>query len=220
MLLWDIWKQRNDMVWNGFSIPSQEVVLRVEGWLHEFQKWHKRAAKKASREVQQWQKPKIGWVKCNFDGAWSRNDLRGMGWVARDFTGVLQTAGASREMYCHSALAAEAVAIRQALEVCGDNGFDNVIVQSDAKVIIQMIRRELMHDYSLECILGDIEIIAQRLRSVTFVFVSRECNRVAHSVAKYVFKERRSLRSFVWDCIGPDFLFNILAQDIKLSIQL
>ncbi|XP_028954790.1 uncharacterized protein [Malus domestica] len=149
-------------------------------------------------KTDQWQKPGFRTIKINTDAAWCKDSLRvGVGWVAHDFAGVLPAAGASREMYYHSALAAEAVAIRQALEVCGDNGFDNVIVESDAKVIIQMIRKELMHDYSLECILGDIEIIVRRLRSVTFIFVSRECNRVAHSVAKYVFKKRRSLRYFV-----------------------
>ncbi|KAM1285118.1 hypothetical protein ACFX2J_027722 [Malus domestica] len=96
-------------------------------------------------KTDQWQKLGFGTIKINTDAAWCKDSLRvGVGWVARDFAGVLQTAGASGEMYCHSALAAEAVAIRQALEVCGDNGFDNVIVQSDAKVIIQMIRKELI----------------------------------------------------------------------------
>lgn len=69
MLLLAIWKQKNDMVWkNSSSIPPQEVVLRAKGWLREFQQWHKEAAKKAGGEVQQWQKPEVGWVKCNFDG--------------------------------------------------------------------------------------------------------------------------------------------------------
>ena len=47
--------------------------------------------------------------------------------------------------------------------------------------------------------------------------MARECNSAAHSVAKYVFKEGRD---FGWDCIGPEFLFNILAQDVNISLRI
>ena len=92
-----------------------------------------------------------------------------------------------------------------------------MIIESDAKALIQTIRKELNHKFSLECILSDIETLARGLESVTFEFVYRGSNCAAHSVVKYVFKEGRN---FVWDCIGPDFLFNILAHDVKLSIYL
>ncbi|KAM1801119.1 hypothetical protein ACFX11_032769 [Malus domestica] len=40
-------------------------------------------------------------------------------------------------------------------------------------------------DFSLECILDDIENLARRLTSVSFAYVSRESNLDAHSVAKF-----------------------------------
>lgn len=116
---------------------------------------------------------------------------------------------------CHTAAATEVCAICDVVSACIDNGFDKVIIESDAKVIIQMLRSELPYDFSLEYILGDIEILERRLTSVSFVFVSRESNRAAHSVVKYVFKEDRA---FVWVCIGPEFLFNFRAQDVNISI--
>lgn len=141
----------------------------------------------------------------------------GMGWVACDFAGLLHAAGGTGNAVCHSAAAAEACAIRVALEACIDRGFDNVIIKSDAKVIIQMIKKEVALDFSLECILGDIEMLVQRLTSVTFAFVSRLSNRAAHSVAKFVFKESKDVS---WDHIGPEFLFNILAEDVNIPIRL
>ena len=105
-------------------------------------------------------------------------------------------------------MAAEAYAIRDAILACSNLGFDKVIIKFDAKMIIQMLRKEVPIDFSLDCILGDTENLARRLTSVTFKFVSRECNFVAYSIAKYVFKE---CRDFACDCIGPEFLFNILA---------
>ncbi|KAM1984490.1 hypothetical protein TB1_011840 [Malus domestica] len=80
-----------------------------------------------------------------------------------------------------------------------------------------MLRKEMQPDFTLECILGDIESLVQSIRSVTFAFVPREGNGAAHSVTKFVFQERKM---FLWDCIGPEFLFNILAQDVNLSIRL
>ncbi|CAN6552805.1 unnamed protein product [Malus baccata var. baccata] len=141
----------------------------------------------------------------------------GVGWLGRDFAGLLQAAGGSGTGFSHSAAAAEASAIRFALLSCIDHGFDDIIVESDASTIILMLKKEIVADFSIECILEDIEVLAQQLRSVSFAFVPREGNRAVHSVAKYVFKEGRS---FSWDCIGPEFLFNLLAKDVNLSIRL
>ncbi|KAM1913203.1 hypothetical protein ACFX14_001169 [Malus domestica] len=165
-----------------------------------------------------WEKPAFGILKVNTDTSWCKTTLRtGVGWVCRDFAGLLHGAGGSGVELCHSLAAGEAAAIRTALMACIDYGYDNVVIESDAKVIIQMIRHELDHDFSIECILGDIEVLAHRLRSVSFSYVPRESNAAAHSVAKFVFKEGRE---YGWDCIGPEFLFNILAQDVNLSIHI
>ncbi|KAM1101004.1 hypothetical protein ACFX2B_007333 [Malus domestica] len=79
-----------------------------------------------------------------------------------------------------------------------------------------MLRKELP-DFSLDCILGDIEVLACRLTSVSFASMSKESNSAAHSVAKYVFKQSQE---FIWDCIGPDFLFNTLAKDVNISMRI
>ncbi|CAN6584292.1 unnamed protein product [Malus baccata var. baccata] len=62
---------------------------------------------------------------------------------------------------------------------------DFAVIESDAKTIVQMIRKELTQDFRLECILDDIEVLARRLQAVAFVFVPRECNKAAHLVAKF-----------------------------------
>ncbi|KAM1311122.1 hypothetical protein PS1_007620 [Malus domestica] len=165
-----------------------------------------------------WTKPEFGFIKVNTDAAWCKNSLRmGVGWVCRDFAGVLQAAGGSGTGPCHSAAAGEAHAIREAILACTSLGFNNIIIESDAMMIIQMLRKEIPSDFSLDCILGDIEVLARRLTSVSFAFVSRESNAAAHSVAKYVFKQGKE---FIWDCIGPDFLFNTLAKDVNISIRI
>ncbi|KAM1655328.1 hypothetical protein ACFX2K_007610 [Malus domestica] len=227
--LWRLWKNRNEVVFNGVY---QQPLELLEAWSRNISEFRDATLSETAgkqprcrpmiasldRGVCRWEKPAFGVLKVNTDASWCKTTLRtGVGWVCRDFAGLLHGAGGSGVELCHSAAVGEAAAIRTALMACIDYGYDNVVIESDAKVIIQMIRHELDHDFSLECILGDIEVLACRLRSVSFSYVPRESNVAAHSVAKFVFNKGRE---FGWDCIGPEFLFNILAQDVNLSIRI
>ncbi|CAN6580853.1 unnamed protein product [Malus baccata var. baccata] len=223
--LWRLWKNRNDLIFKGVSHHPLDILGLWTRNLGEFRAAGTQRTTSTQPNAGQpslvlarrsglWRKPGFGTIKVNTDAAWHKETLlAGVGWVARDFAGLLQAAGGSGGRLCHSAAAAEMVAIRSALEFCVRCGLSSVAIESDAKNIIQMLRNETTPDFSLECIFGDIVTLARGLESITYEFVSRESNRAAHSVARYVFQEGKD---FVWDHIGPEFLFNILAQDIRL----
>ncbi|KAM2003964.1 hypothetical protein ACFX15_027473 [Malus domestica] len=227
--LWRLWKNRNEVVFNGVHRQPSELLEAWSRNISEFidatlcepvgkQPGSQSKIAPLDRGACRWKKPAFGILKVNTDASWCKTTLRtGVGWVCRDFAGLLQGAGGSGAALCHSAAVGEATTIRTALLACIDYGYDNVVIESDAKVIIQMIKHEIDLDFSIECILGDIEVLARRLRSVSFSYVPREGNAAAHSVAKFVFNEGRE---YGWDCIGPEFLFNILAQDVNLSIRI
>ncbi|CAN6720512.1 unnamed protein product [Malus baccata var. baccata] len=211
--LWRLWKNKNETVFNGMQHQSLEVLNIWRSSLAEFREATTRTAdgdrpprdagtSEVRRRGAMWTKPGFGFIKVNTDAAWCKNSLR---------------MGGSGTGLCHSAAAGEAHAIREAILACISLGFNNIIIESDAMVIIQMLRKEIPTDFSLDCILGDIEVLARRLTSVSFAFVSRESNVAAHSVANYVFKQGKE---FCWDCIGPDFLFNTLAKDVNISIRI
>ncbi|KAM2577983.1 hypothetical protein TB2_003585 [Malus domestica] len=227
--LWRLWKNRNDVVFKGIHRQPLDIL---EAWrkstseykdslarnADDFSPRLPKTSKATALNCTKWQKPRFGTIKINTDAAWCKDSMHmGVGWLGRDFAGLLQAASGSGSGFCHSAAAAEASAIRYALLSWIDHGFEDIIIESDASTIIMMLKKEVLVDFSIECILGDIEVLAQKLRSVSFAFVPREGNRAAHSVAKYAFKEGRS---FSWDCIGPEFLFNLLAKDVNLSIRL
>ncbi|XP_028945645.1 uncharacterized protein [Malus domestica] len=199
--LWRLWKNKNDLIFKGVSHQPLDILGLWTRNLGEFKEAGFQRTISAhpsdglstlapARRSGLWRKPSFGTIKVNTDAAWRKETLyAGVGWVARDFAGLLQAAGGSGGRLCHSAAAAEMLAIRTALEFCVRFGFNSVAIESDAKNIIQMLRNETTPDFSLECTFGDIATLARGLESVTFDFVSRESNRAAHSVAKYVFQE-------------------------------
>lgn len=97
-------------------IHLQEIVLRTEGWMQEFHKWHKPVARKAARELQKWRKPDEGWIKCNFDGAWNQSGRwGGYGVVLRNHLGEFLAATIGAIVSPQSALHTEFTAARQAM---------------------------------------------------------------------------------------------------------
>lgn len=46
VLIWTLWRTRNELVWNGTQLPPREVGIRAEGWLLEYKKWHSPQVKK------------------------------------------------------------------------------------------------------------------------------------------------------------------------------
>ncbi|CAN6713066.1 unnamed protein product [Malus baccata var. baccata] len=178
--LWRLWKNRNDIIFNHKNHEPAEILMDSRRSLAEY--------RNDAEKREQCMKPVL--TKLAHDVT----QRAGLGWVARYFAGVLQGAGGSRSMRFHSVATVEAAAIREALEDCLLRGFGNVIIESDAKTIVQMIRNELTQDFRLECLLGDIEFLARRMQAVVFVFVSRESNKAAHLVVKYVGEKGRDFR--------------------------
>nr|XP_008346310.2 uncharacterized protein LOC103409277 [Malus domestica] len=75
VLLWNIWKARNELFWNGVVTPPQEIPIKASTWLLEFKKWNMVQPKTKSDGVQKWRKPEEGWFKCSFDGVWDEHGM-------------------------------------------------------------------------------------------------------------------------------------------------
>ena len=84
-------------------------------------------------------------------------------------------------------------------------------------MIIRMVNGEYVIDATLECFLHDIRFLASQLGRVTFAFVKRHGNDAAYDVALYVTSHGGAFR---WNAIGPEFLFNILAEDVNITIRI
>ncbi|XP_028961707.1 uncharacterized protein [Malus domestica] len=235
--LWRIWKCHNEAVFNDNRIMSH---IADELWcrqVSEFQEAMEVDNGEEDRSAHQvlvgdgsqivisakgWTKPEFGRLKLNTNAAWQKETkVGGVGWVLREFAGIPKMVGGNGGDYFLSSDMAEAATIRQGLQMCVLRGFhvsgEVLEVESDSEGLVQMLNKEIQADVLLEVHLVDIWNIMQSFQSVKFIFTSRQYNRVAHMVAAYVLKHGGS---YGWDELGPQFLFNILAEDANISIRI
>ncbi|CAN6554841.1 unnamed protein product [Malus baccata var. baccata] len=152
--LWRLWKNRNEVVFKGIHRQPLDIL---EAWKKSTSEYKDsltpenddysprlpKTIKASALNCTKWKRPRFGTIKINIDAAWCKDTMRmGMGWLGRDFAGLLQAAGGSETGFCHSAAAAKVSAIRFALLSCIDHGFDDIIIESDASTIIMMLKKE------------------------------------------------------------------------------
>ncbi|XP_048425273.1 uncharacterized protein LOC125470355 [Pyrus x bretschneideri] len=116
MVIWMIWKNRNDGPWSGNRLLPQDLLITAESWLQEYHKWHKLGAKKSMKVQQKWRRPGVNWVKCNFDGVWIQQGSRGgFGAVQRDHMGEFVAAATGPLGWTCPSFHAKLCAAQQAL---------------------------------------------------------------------------------------------------------
>ncbi|RXH90636.1 hypothetical protein DVH24_035400 [Malus domestica] len=141
----------------------------------------------------------------------------GFGWVARDFAGIFKGAGGVGNICCESSFMAEAEAVRAALVACVERGFGFVQIETDSKVLVDILTCVSLPEAAMEGVLWDIHHLKLQLCSVKFLFTPCSCNGVAHLVTTHV---TRVGGCHMWDYFEPEWLFNALAFDVNISIRI
>ncbi|PNY07840.1 ribonuclease H [Trifolium pratense] len=100
MLLWILWNNRNDKVWNNSKEPGRSLGIKATQLWHEwFSVQNMQQQNPIPIEQQQssiWQKPPMGWYKCNVDaGFYNELNKTTAGWCLRDHLGRFVRAGTS-----------------------------------------------------------------------------------------------------------------------------
>ncbi|KAB2623920.1 ribonuclease H protein [Pyrus ussuriensis x Pyrus communis] len=155
-----------------------------------------------------WIKSRFGIIKINCDGAWCN---------PRDFAGIFKGAGGVGKVLCGLSIMAEAEALMMDVMASVERGFGSVHLETDSKVLVDMIHRKLQPEATMETILWDINTIKRHLCSIEFLYTPCACNEVVHHVASYV-THVGGVHS--WDEFEPEWLFNSLAYDVNISIRI
>lgn len=116
MLMWSIWRARNDLLWSGTRTTPREITVRDEEWLSVYHRWHLPCKEPRNLMKQRWSKPPEGWIKCNFDEAWEdRTTSGGVGVIIRSSNGEFLAALSGKVGVATSPLHAEMAAARRAV---------------------------------------------------------------------------------------------------------
>lgn len=159
--LWQIWKSRNSVVFEKILITpigalellSQQVREIVNSGGKVVQQHSDRQCLEGEVQVW-WVKPLFRTIKVNCDRAWCKQtSMGGCGWVTRDFVGIFQAGDGVGGIICGSSLMAEVEAIRLALMACVELGFELVQLETDSKVLMEMLNGVLAPEAALEGIL-------------------------------------------------------------------
>jgi hypothetical protein len=77
MLVWVLWQNRNNKVWNDTNEPGRVLGVKArhlwEDWIavqHVQQQYH---SADQQHQTMRWEKPEQGWLKCNTDAAFHSN---------------------------------------------------------------------------------------------------------------------------------------------------
>ncbi|XP_031122570.1 uncharacterized protein LOC116025477 [Ipomoea triloba] len=168
----------------------------------------------STRAVQDaWTKPAAGLLKLNVDASVQRDtNHAGLGWIIRDDHGMFVAAQSVMFAGIFSPREAEALAVREALSWLKTHGWDGVVVETDAELLITSLHRPNLSPFGL--LLEDISLLLSSFHNIVFRHIRRSANSVAHLLARYAFSYSTSM---AWFDSGPSFISVAVAQDMNIS---
>ncbi|GAU40629.1 hypothetical protein TSUD_190060 [Trifolium subterraneum] len=136
MLLWCIWQNRNDKLWNGnVQTPRQIGRYAFDAW-NDWYSVHKLQSNSESKTTEanlvRWEKPALGWVKCNVDVAFVPGSGRtSVGLCFRNNRGQVMAGMTHWQQTVMSSVEGEVWALLLAMEEARHRGLDRVQFESD-----------------------------------------------------------------------------------------
>ena len=137
--IWMIWKGRNQTVFSG-KAQNLKLSTEIENLYTEFMYCASSPRCPVPRVVVacHWEKPPEGWIKLNTDGcAAGSMGLAGCGGVVRDSHGEW-ISGFSRHIGITNSFVAELWGLRDGLLLCSNLNVPFLIVELDAKSIVEI----------------------------------------------------------------------------------
>ncbi|XP_061993721.1 uncharacterized protein LOC133711629 [Rosa rugosa] len=133
-----------------------------------------------------WSPPSVNAILINTDASWQKDTLMcGVAALARNWKGSL-IAGKTAKMRAPSPLAAEALAVREAILLAKSFPHMDIIISSDSQTLINSISHNLpASDWKAATIISQVRYLSST-RQFNWSWISRKANKAAHHVASLV----------------------------------
>uniref|UniRef100_A0A803PII9 Reverse transcriptase domain-containing protein n=1 Tax=Cannabis sativa TaxID=3483 RepID=A0A803PII9_CANSA len=179
----------NDLVRNSKQPTYEEVLLLAKinfiDW-YNAQKEDMDASNNANRNwIEHWTPPAFNQIKINVDGALFAHEKRyGLGLVSRSSDGAIIQEKTMNKVGTFQAHEVEAIGIKEALSWIKDMGWANVIVESDCLRVINDLENNKFMASPYFHIISDCKALLADVSNVSFQFVKRFANKVAHVLGR------------------------------------
>jgi ribonuclease HI len=187
--VWHIWNARNgarhdEPIKHPHSLAEQILAYIDMIQLHLI-KHRTNHRREATAPTPSWSPPPEGTIVINVDAAlFSASSRTGVGVVVRNHKGEFLAAHSQLLDETMTPEIAEAHAIRCAVSLARDEGWNRIVLASDCLAVIQRIKAPERDRSLVGVVIEDIKFLAHSLSSVTFRHVSRLCNNSAHTLAR------------------------------------
>ncbi|CAL1398314.1 unnamed protein product [Linum trigynum] len=220
VVLWYLWKERCNHLFNNAKIDEEMVIPKALGWLQSFLDAH--PPPPISGDDSQidrregWTPPPIGVFKMNSDAGLLGQQGVGFGCVIRDSSGNFCGATAKKERGICRPIEAEAKAIIMGIREANRRGLSPFIVETDCLRLIHKLEKEENDTTELGIWCEEIKKLAKANEVLSGVstrwgYTHRKNNSIAHWLAHSCFCWDRQ---FVWVDNPPTSLLLLLQADL------
>lgn len=161
VVIWRMWKERNSKLWHGCCVPAQTCVSLGVNYLDEYAMIRERLMVDniSILHCKAWHRPPPSFIKANIDAAFFSDSREiGFGCILHDGWGNHLFSRTHVMPGSYSPEESEAIGLHEALSWIKDLGITRVIIEMDAKIVVDAVN----DSFSDNSILGDIIIGVRR----------------------------------------------------------
>ncbi|XP_031097101.1 uncharacterized protein LOC116001361 [Ipomoea triloba] len=185
-LCWSIWKSRNDLLWNTKPWTPSEVVRRAVLLAEEWNTLFAAPGNLLINGSEHAIDPGINdGVIIHVDAAvFSDREEGYVSAVVHGSDGGYLAARNCSVRSLRNPILAEAMAVKEALSWAKDRGWHKVVLYSDCQLVCNLLKSSLPNNSYVGCIVRDCVSLKRYFVDVSFHYIARSANTLAHVLAR------------------------------------
>ncbi|KAF7826659.1 Zinc finger, CCHC-type [Senna tora] len=184
--LYHLWEARNKKKFTSELVNIDQLWGKVTLRWEEIQEARRNdIMEETAMELCRWEKPTGAAMKMNSDAGTMPSGGGIVGGVIRDRDGYCNGAFTERYDCSSNPMALEAVAIRSGMEFAISLGIEELIVETDAKLVLEFLSSSETQISPLLQVCNQIKVLCHCFKRCSFSWVPRRCNMVAHLLVSF-----------------------------------
>ncbi|GMI66655.1 hypothetical protein like AT4G29090 [Hibiscus trionum] len=182
--VWAIWTARNKHMHEGKFQNVQSLITYILGCVSEYKSCMQSQGSCQLQIERRWSPPPEGYTKRNADACCLPATKKAFsGFVLRNNQGKVLGSGIKNQRNFVSVFLSEATALKEGVKFALNLGFENLIVESDSRTLIEKLEVNNADASEIRTVIVDIKHLVRDLPHIRFSFSPRSGNKAAHVLA-------------------------------------